>query len=178
VHPEAIPLNQIRHELRSCCSIKYIAGTRARSSLYSAATVESVHADARPTGGHEAGRQNADAPLDVREKPLVFWERRVALLHTATGSGPCEQRAVIVYGVAELPRRFHVRNIGGCVQRRQAAQLGGREVRMPPCACVKRCCMRAGLKQLDQHGCSPGPMPSRQDQEHQRLLDHPLGAGL
>ncbi len=83
-----------------------------------------------------------------------------------------------LYGVAELLRRFPVCNVRQCIQHRHAAQLGGREGRMPPCACVKRCCMRAGLKQLDQHGCSPGPMPSRQDQEHQRLLDHPLGAGL
>ncbi len=44
----------------------------------------SVHADARPTGVHDVGGLDDDAPLDLREKPLAFWERQVALPHPAT----------------------------------------------------------------------------------------------
>ena len=67
----------LKHELRSSCSITHVAGTRARYSLYSAAMADSVHADARPTGVHDVGGLDDDAPLDLREKPLAFWERQV-----------------------------------------------------------------------------------------------------
>jgi hypothetical protein len=33
---------------------------------------------------HDVGGLDDDAPLDLREKPLAFWERQVALPHPAT----------------------------------------------------------------------------------------------
>ncbi len=92
----------LKRELRSSCSITHVAGTRARSSLYSAAMADSVHADARPTGVHDVGGLDDDAPLDLREKPLAFWERQVLsctaaqLLHMASCGSLQHQMGLIL----------------------------------------------------------------------------------